>query len=145
MIGSLEAWPRRLRLLRTRETLQAGSGGLRTHARRASVSRFVFCVGAILMGGCYEHHRLSEPDTEPPIETECGAPGRVSLDPECPAPSNALDVLFVVDNSESMREEQRTLARGLGDLFSEFAAEGLDVRLGAVSSDMGTGGFPAYS
>jgi hypothetical protein len=59
--------------------------------------------------------------------------------------STVLDVLFVIDNSSSMLEEQQELARAfpafmnpLSEIIKEYS---LDVRLGVISTDMGAGRF----
>jgi len=56
-------------------------------------------------------------------------------------PTDALDLLVVVDNSGSMTEEQSSFAFELPRLFEALLARGLDVHVGVVTSDMGTGGF----
>lgn len=57
----------------------------------------------------------------------------------CAPPTDLLDLLFVVDNSNSMFEEQASLVDGLDTLFDELAERGLDVRVGIITSDMGIG------
>jgi len=52
-----------------------------------------------------------------------------------------VDVLFVVDNSNSMSKEQRNLAQNFGKLADALLAEGMDFRLGVVSSDLGAGAY----
>ena len=66
-----------------------------------------------------------------------------------------LDLLLVVDNSNSMREEQAELMRQLPDLIRVLTTgerhDGTrfrriqDLRVGVVSTDMGTGGFPVFT
>jgi hypothetical protein len=62
-------------------------------------------------------------------------------------PTNLVDVLFVIDNSGSMREEQATLVDAIPEFLRVLfeAAAGrerdADVQLGVVSTDMGTAGF----
>jgi hypothetical protein len=66
-----------------------------------------------------------------------------------------VDLLFVIDNSYSMAEEQAALARYAETLFSpliqpESGYDGVvppaaDVRVGVISTDMGTGGYPAQT
>ncbi len=64
-----------------------------------------------------------------------------------------VDVLFMVDNSNSMMEEQANLAREFNRMVTVLASGDLDddgmqdfppvksLRIGVVNSDMGTGGF----
>lgn len=56
-------------------------------------------------------------------------------------PNRQLDVLFVIDNSGSMTEEQQTLARSFtafADALGQLPGGLPDLHLGVVSSDMGT-------
>lgn len=71
----------------------------------------------------------------------------------CGQANGDLDVLFVVDNSNSMEEEQASLAAQIPRLARVLATGDLDddgvqdfpalrsIRIGTVSTDMGTGGF----
>jgi hypothetical protein len=53
-----------------------------------------------------------------------------------------LDLLFVIDNSGSMKEEQASLARNFPLFMRELEEAGLpDLHLGIVSSDFGAGGL----
>lgn len=68
-----------------------------------------------------------------------------------------IDLLFLVDDSSSMLEEQQALAREFPELVRVLASGDLDgdgtedfapvksLRLGVISSDMGHGGFPQES
>ncbi len=69
-------------------------------------------------------------------------------------PFSGLDLLFMIDNSNSMTEEQANLAQEFGYLITALASGDLDgdgredfspiesIQVGVISSDMGTGGFP---
>ena len=48
----------------------------------------------------------------------------------------AVDVLFVIDNSCSMEEEQRALRDNFGSFMQYFTGSGLDYHVGVVSTDM---------
>lgn len=48
----------------------------------------------------------------------------------------AVDVLWVVDNSCSMEEEQRALRDNFGSFMQYFTGSGLDYHVGVVSTDM---------
>jgi hypothetical protein len=52
------------------------------------------------------------------------------------APSNAVDILWVVDNSVSMQNEQENVARGFADFVAQLDTAAMDVQLGVVSTDM---------
>lgn len=55
-------------------------------------------------------------------------------------PIRNVDILFVVDNSGSMSEEQGNLGRNFPIFMDELAnVQGADIRIGVVSSDMGAG------
>lgn len=55
---------------------------------------------------------------------------------------STVDLLLAIDNSGSMGQEQATLATNLPDFITTLASRGVrDLRVGVVSSDMGTGGF----
>jgi hypothetical protein len=72
----------------------------------------------------------------------------------CSRANGDLDVLLMVDNSNSMAEEQASLTAQIPRMARIFATGDLDgdgvqdfpalrsVRIGTVSSDMGTGGYP---
>ncbi|MBX3273713.1 MAG: hypothetical protein KF729_25840 [Sandaracinaceae bacterium] len=85
--------------------------------------------------------------------TRCGA-GEVCAAGACCASAGApVDILFMVDNSNSMAEEQASLAASLprfvrvlttGDLDGDGrpdATPARDLQLGVITSDMGVGGF----
>ncbi len=48
-----------------------------------------------------------------------------------------IDILFVMDNSASMAEEQRVLSRDIGALLDVLDAKGADVHMGFTTTDMG--------
>ncbi len=58
-----------------------------------------------------------------------------------PGPANELDVLFVVDNSNSMAEEQVSFAEQLPGFIGGLGDRYPAVHVGVVTTDMGTGGF----
>lgn len=53
---------------------------------------------------------------------------------QVPVPS--VDVLWVIDNSNSMLEEQTALAESFGSFIEYFTQSGLDYHVGVVSTDM---------
>jgi hypothetical protein len=62
------------------------------------------------------------------------------------APASGVDILFVVDDSGSMAEEQATLLAGLSAFVAELAAKAggelPSLHVGVVSTNLGAGGFP---
>ncbi len=53
---------------------------------------------------------------------------------QVPVPS--VDVLWVIDNSNSMLEEQTALAESFGSFIEYFTQSGLDYHVGVISTDM---------
>ncbi len=118
----------------------------------------------LLVGGCYENVPFNDPDgSTPPWDAagyDAGAPpDGGEVDAFVPPPGKCVepvgvDLLMVVDNSNSMTEEQSNLAAGLpllverlvdppdedGDLEPDWLPVD-DLRIGVVTTDMGTGGF----
>jgi hypothetical protein len=52
------------------------------------------------------------------------------------APSNQVDILWVIDNSVSMQNEQQSVAVGAADFMSQLEISSMDFHLGVVSSDV---------
>ena len=78
-------------------------------------------------------HPLQAPDPEPEIQTDL--PFQVS-------PDNKLDLIFLVDNSRSMAQEQASLARNFPLFMQELESRGkVDLHLAVISSDVGAGGI----
>src|SRR5688500_1047158 len=50
------------------------------------------------------------------------------------APSNEVDILFVVDNSFSMEEEQLALAEGFPEFIEGLSGSNTDFHLGVIST-----------
>ena len=53
-------------------------------------------------------------------------------------PKPAVDILFVVDNSGSMMEEQTNIGRNFQNFFSAINGAGLDYQVGVVTTDVTT-------
>lgn len=123
---------------------------------------FSLSAGAGIVTGCTRSFTLEE-DGGPPrfdagtdsaLPTDTGVDTAVTLPGgECLAPAK-VDLLFVVDNSNSMTDAQVSLAESLpafldallvppdddGDGEPDYPPVD-DVRIGVVTTDMGTGGF----
>jgi hypothetical protein len=109
----------------------------------------MFAISSLLIAGCYESLPVNDPDGSPPPWD-----GGVTLpDPEDCTEATGVDLLFVVDNSNSMAEEQASLAAELPNLVAALVSppddDGdrrpdwqpiPDLQVGVITPDMGTGG-----
>jgi len=99
--------------------------------------RFIFAVIAITAAGCTSEGDFAE---------------RKQTDYWYQAPNNEIDILWVVDDSCSMGEEQGTLAQGFSSFVEQMETSGTDFHIGVIStsfdySDPDRGkllGEPAY-
>lgn len=119
----------------------------------------------LLAWGCSEsaHQRaiddggLDDGGTDADVDADIDADSDGDSDPWCPysefqqSGTSKVDLLFVVDNSRSMNEEQGVLARQIVVMANQLlhpepGPDGLepiaveDLRIGIVSTDLGTGG-----
>ena len=58
---------------------------------------------------------------------------------QCPAAAAAADLLFVIDDSNSMAEEQAALTRAFPRLMASLQQTVLDLHVGVISTDIGVG------
>src|SRR5262249_11542154 len=124
---------------------RAASGGAPmkpTSFRRARLTLAIAGALALTALGC-EQRTLSVSHVATPAET-------YALTAEWPAfaqgPDSKVDVLFMVDNSLSMKPLQAKLAAGFSDFMTvlENLPGGTpDLHIGVVSSDMGAGIYDA--
>ena len=76
-------------------------------------------------------HPLQAPTPQPEIQTDL---------PFTVTPENKLDLIFLVDNSGSMAQDQASLARNFPRFMQELENLGkVDLRLAVISSDVGAG------
>lgn len=68
--------------------------------------------------------------------------GRTNTDLFTQAPADRVDILFVVDDSRSMAEEQAALASGFTTFLDELAASETDWQIGVVSTSLPDAGDP---
>ncbi len=89
---------------------------------------------ALMLVACNEYNvsdqRGNERYNPPALEAE------VHTDVIQQVPVPAVDVLWVIDNSNSMLEEQTALAESFGAFIEYFTQSGLDYHVGVVSTDM---------
>jgi hypothetical protein len=52
------------------------------------------------------------------------------------SPSNQVDILWVIDNSISMQNEQQSVAVGAADFMTQLETTSMDFHLGVISSDV---------
>ncbi len=125
----------------------------------ASLS-LIAAVGTLATGACTRSYTLLPADGAIPVTRDAGVvPPRDAgvLLPDAGSPcteASSVDMLFMVDNSGSMAEEQASLTvqfprlvRGLatGDRNADGVEDTLpihDLHFAVITSDMGNGGFP---
>ena len=87
---------------------------------------------ALLAGACVDH------TLAPPAPMTSVTQTRVSV-----TGVQKLDVVFMIDNSDSMKEEQTNLIRNFPRFMQKLQAAtqggALDVHIGVISSDLGAG------
>ncbi|MBW2463091.1 MAG: hypothetical protein JRH11_15685 [Deltaproteobacteria bacterium] len=104
------------------------------------------------LSGCFLSHRTSsDPGTDGAVPIDAGCVNLVYEDGG-PSVVESVDLLLMVDNSNSMNEEQASLAVALPNLIRGIISGDVDLdgdvdfapvgslHLGVVTSDMGTGG-----
>jgi hypothetical protein len=127
---------------------------------RARLGSVALALGAgLALGGCYQEIRVDDPDGSPPPwdagarDTGTDVDAYVPPSGKC-VESAGVDLLLVIDNSNSMGEEQASLIAALPLFLGELVeppdrnGDGLsdwlpitDLQVGVVTTDMGTGGF----
>jgi hypothetical protein len=93
----------------------------------------------LAVAGCFPARPRSDADSDADTDTDGDAVG----------PTEELDLLFVLDDSGSMREEQLALTgtfTAFVDMLTSFDLGPVtSLHFGIVSGDMGTGGYPVTS
>jgi hypothetical protein len=91
-------------------------------------------VSWALLGGCSDYNLANTaPPLEAPNAKELESPTRTDEIVQLTTPS--ADVLWVVDNSSSMSDNQRALTDNFPVFFDWFLGSGLDYHIGVVSTD----------
>ena len=94
----------------------------------------VFALGFAGLGGCAGDYELVSYDTAVYNPPDLGV--EVHTDTFVQTAVSAADVLWVVDNSCSMWEEQTALADAFSSFMGWFSSTDLDYHLGVISTDM---------
>lgn len=81
-------------------------------------------VGALLSAGCGNERSFLT---------------REEIDSFVQAPTDKVDILFVVDDSVSMEDEQRALARGFGSFAQELSDTKVDFHIGVIPTSHDSG------
>jgi hypothetical protein len=95
-------------------------------------------LSVIALTGCEAHDTTLSPagvEDRGALE-EPGGPGSMVEESFTVAEPDRLDLLFVVDNSCSMAEEQTSLANAVPGIFRALVDYGIDLHVGVVSTDM---------
>src|SRR4051794_9315310 len=88
-----------------------------------------------LMVGCNDYNLKGTADQAGKYNPPDLAP-EVRVDAITQVTIPAVDVLWVIDNSCSMSEEQEALRSNFADFMAYFSDSGLDYHVGVVSTDM---------
>jgi len=98
-----------------------------------------FLIGCLLFVGCSDYEIHDQNDAlgqyNPP---ELGA--EVKTDRVVQVTVSAVDVLWIIDNSCSMDQEQAGLTQNFASFMEYFTNSGLDYHVGVVSTDMQSNG-----
>ncbi|MBW2464133.1 MAG: hypothetical protein JRH11_20960 [Deltaproteobacteria bacterium] len=121
---------------------------------RRAVSSLVAVLTPLTLAGCFASHGGDDVEGMGWIGPvgECDSAAAPYEAPRCERPGRCVDVLFVIDNRASMREEQVTLfeqSRHLTDVLVSGDVDGdgvvdeppvPDLHFGVVTADLGSGG-----
>lgn len=97
--------------------------------------RALLSVAALLLTACQDYN-LSGPEDQPGKYNPPDLSPERHTDAITQVTVPAVDVLFVIDNSCSMEEEQRALRQSFPEFMRYFTGSGLDYHVGVVSTDM---------
>lgn len=101
----------------------------------------------VAMSGCYDSRSVDDrrdAGRSAPLHDANVAESDGAMPPPDPGPppppTDQLDLLFVIDNSNSMAEEQASLATELPGLLGTLSSRFTSIQVGVVTADMGVGG-----
>lgn len=95
----------------------------------------LLALGMLGTSGCYDG-RLVDLAVDPGLGRPPAEESPIQVDRIVQIEQPLVDVLFIVDNSCSMSEEQRLLADNFPDFMDYFTDSGLDFHIGVISTDM---------
>ena len=85
------------------------------------MKRLALCVLAVSMAGCTPDHEINR---------------NMQYDTFYQEPSNAVDILWVVDDSISMEDEQEKMAARFSTFIAHIEETNIDFHIGVVTTDM---------
>ncbi len=97
-------------------------------------------LGATLLGGCKIETGITNFEQPPVVPNAPMVLDPVQTDRILQVNRPAVDILFVIDNSCSMEQEQSNLATNFPQFMSYFLGSGIDYHIGVISTDLVTGG-----
>jgi hypothetical protein len=98
--------------------------------------RLAFTLSTALLFGCPSEGEIRLPFDEYPSANPQDVETPIQIDRVVQTTIPSMDVLFVVDNSCSMSEEQASLGTNFPAMLNWFLGSGLDYHIGVVSTDM---------
>src|SRR5688500_6214299 len=93
-------------------------------------------LAAVLATGCTIENRFAEGPPEWPHSVAPPIPGVTQTDSIVQVTTPKVDILWMVDNSCSMYNEQADLTENFPYFMEFFLGSGLDYHVGVVSSDI---------
>lgn len=96
-------------------------------------------AGALLVGACRTESDIIARGTQPGLGEAPEPINPIQVDRILQVNRPAIDVLFVVDNSGSMEQEQANLAANFPQFMNYFLGSGIDYHIGVISTDLVTG------
>lgn len=93
---------------------------MRNNKLRKKIELFLFSLGVMFLAACSENEFGEKDLKQQSYEVNVGQ----------------VDILFVVDNSGSMSEEQRKMADSFGNFMQGTGLPGLDYRIGIITTDV---------
>lgn len=96
-------------------------------------------LSVLTLGACVVENEVVPRGTQPGIGQPPEPIELTQVDRVLQVNRPAIDVLFVIDNSCSMEQEQANLATNFPQFMSYFLGSGIDYHIGVVSTDMVTG------
>ncbi|MEZ4317725.1 MAG: hypothetical protein R3F61_09475 [Myxococcota bacterium] len=93
-------------------------------------------LALVALGGCHIENDLTAEPADPTVSVPPEPENPIQIDRIVQATEPVVDVLFVVDNSSSMGDEQNALQTNFPPFIEYFVNSGLDYHIGMVSTDV---------